>query len=114
MYTIHAEPLNPDNTREILDVTWPHRARWRLIGTELGIDTGTLDAIDANNKKVEGCLNELITGWLRKTNPRPTRVAITAVLNSEHILSAAGILSNISHLAIYAVQDVAMYNNNNY
>ena len=92
MYTIHAEPLNPDNTREILDVTWPHRARWRLIGTELGIDTGTLDAIDANNKKVEGCLNELITGWLRKTNPRPTRVAITAVLNSEHILSSAGII----------------------
>ena len=81
-------------------MTWPHRARWRLIGTELGIDTGTLDAIDANNKKVEGCLNELITGWLRNIKPRPTRAAITAVLNSEHILSAAGILSNISHLAM--------------
>ena len=100
MYTIHAEPLNPDNTREILDVTWPHRARWRLIGIELGIDTGTLDAINANNKTVEECLYNLIIGWLRKTNPRPTRAAITAVLNSEHILSAAGILLSISHLAM--------------
>ena len=100
MFTILTVPLTPDSTREIIDVTWPHRARWRLIGTELGIDTGTLDAIDANNKKVEGCLNELITGWLRNINPRPTRASITAVLNSEHILSAAGILLSISHLAM--------------
>ena len=80
-------------------MTWPHRARWRLIGTELGIDTGTLDAIDANNKKVESCLNELITGWLRNINPRPTRAAITAVLNSEHILSAAGISMQLTSTA---------------
>ena len=100
MFTILTVPLTPDNTREIIDATWPHRARWRLIGTELGIDTGTLDAIDANNKKVEGCLNELITGWLRNINPRPTRAAITAVLNSEHVLNAAGILLNISHLTM--------------
>ena len=93
LYAIHPVPLTPDNTREILDVTWPYRARWRLIGTQLGVDTGTLDAIDENNKKVEGCLTELITGWLRKTNPRPSRAAITTVLNSEHILSAAGIFS---------------------
>ena len=76
--------------REIIDLTWPHRARWRLIGIELRIDTGTLDAIDANNKKVEGCLDELITKWLRNTHPRPTRTAITDVLKSERILSAAG------------------------
>ena len=99
MFTILIVPLTPDSTREIIDVTWPHRARWRLIGTELGIDTGTLDAIDANNKKVEGCLNELITGWLRNINPRPTRAAITAVLNSEHILSAAGISMQLTSTA---------------
>ena len=99
MFTILTVPLTPDNTREIIDVTWPHRARWRLIGTELGIDTGTLDAIDANNKKVEGCLNELITGWIRSITPRPTRAAITAVLNSEHILSAAGIFMQLTSTA---------------
>ena len=98
MFTILTVPLTPDNIREIVDVTWPHRARWRLIGIELGIDTGTLDAINANNKTVEECLYNLITGWLRKTSPRPTRAAITAVLNSERILSAAGILLSISHL----------------
>ena len=75
----------------MIDLTWPYRASWKLIGIDLGIDTGTLDAIDKNNKKVEDCLTELITCWLRSTEPRPTRAAITAVLSSEHILSAAGI-----------------------
>ena len=75
----------------MIDLTWPYRSSWKLIGIDLGIDTGTLDAIDKNNKKVEDCLTELITGWLRNTEPRPTRAAITAVLSSEHILSAAGI-----------------------
>ena len=75
---------------EIIDLAWPHRARWKLIGTELGIDTGTLDAIDENNKKVEGCLTELVTTWLRNTKLRPTRATLTAVLSSDHILSAAG------------------------
>ena len=100
--TVYAVLLTstPGNIREILDLTWPHRARWKLIGTELGIDTGTLDAIDANNKKVEGCLNDLITGWLRNTKPRPTRAAIVAVLKSEHILSAAG---NLVHHMILSI-----------
>ena len=99
--------LTPGNTREILDLTWPNRARWRLIGTELGIDTGTLDAIDANNKKVEGCLDELITVWLRNTQPRPTRTAITDVLKSERISSAAGNKHLISTILYFTV---CMYN----
>ena len=82
--------LTPENTREIIDLTWSHRAKWYLIGIELGIDTGTLDAIEKDNKKVGDCLTQLITGWLRNTKPRPTRTAISATLKSERILNAAG------------------------
>ena len=77
--------LTPENTREMIDMTWPYRASWRQIGIGLGIDTGTLDAIEKNNKKVEDCLTELITGWLRNTEPRLTRAAIAAVLSSKCI-----------------------------
>lgn len=84
--------LTPKNTREIIDLTWSHRASWKLIGIKLGIDTGTLDAIEKDNKKVGDCLTELITGWLRNAKLRPTHVAINAVLKSEHISSAAGII----------------------
>ena len=92
MYTIHPELLanTPENHREILDLTWPHRASWKLIGIELGIDTGTLDAIEEDYRKVGDRLTELISTWLRDINPRPTRAAITAVLKSEKILSATG------------------------
>ena len=95
--------LTPENTREIIDLAWDHRARWKLIGTELGIDTGTLDAIDANNKKVEGCLNDLISGWLRNSKARPTRAAVIAVLKSEYILSAAGDKSSYYSTIIFSV-----------
>ena len=90
MDIIHAVLLTTKNIREIIDLTWPYRASWKLIGIKLGIDSGTLDAINENNKKVEGCLTELITSWLKNTEPTPTRAAITAVLKSEKVSSAVG------------------------
>ena len=89
--TIHpAVPLTPGDMREIIDMTWPHRASWKLIGIDLGIDIGTLDAIEKDRRVVQDCLSELISTWLRKADPRPTRAAITAVLKSKHIINAEG------------------------
>ena len=76
--------------REILDQMWNYRARWRFIGIQLGIDTGTLDAIEADHRKVEDCLSKLINVWLRDVSPRPTRSAMKAALQSERVLSGAG------------------------
>ena len=84
----HSVLLTPENAREILDLTWPHRAKWKLIAIDLGIEIGTIDAIEENHKRVEGCLTELIFTWLRATNPRPTHAAITAVLSSQHLRAA--------------------------
>ena len=96
----HLELLTPKNIREILDLTWSHRARWKLIAINLGIEIGTIDAIAANHKYVEDCLTNLISTWLRATNPRPTRAAIDAVLSSQHILIAAGNLHIIFTIGI--------------
>ena len=62
---------------------WNYRAKWKFIGIELGIDIGTLEAVDANHKNVEDCLREMINGWLKNVNPRPTRGAIKAALQSD-------------------------------
>ena len=75
--------------KEILDLTWNYRARWRFIGIELGIDEGTLDAINENNRKVEDCLREMMTLWLRD-KPKPSRRAITTALQSGRVSSTAG------------------------
>lgn len=82
--------LTPENTREVLDKTWPHRAKWRQIGIQLDIDVGTLDAIEANRKTVEDCLTDLILHWLRNSDPKPTHGALTAALQC--ILSTTGII----------------------
>lgn len=82
--------LNISNIREVLDETWNYRAKWRFIGIELGIVAGTLEAIEVNCRKVEDCLCEMITIWLRCVNPRPTRSAMKAALQSERVLSTTG------------------------
>ena len=77
--------LTLGNVKEMLDVAWVSRAKWRFIGIELGVDVGTLDAIDRNKRKAEDCLQELIAEWLRRSNPRPTRRAMAKALKSPSV-----------------------------
>ena len=81
---LHADHLDIGNLREVLDLFSDYRAEWKTIGLKLGIDAGTLNAIERDNgSDVEGCLLELITVWLKGQNPKPTRSAMTAVLQSK-------------------------------
>ena len=75
--------------KEIVHLTWDYRSRWRFIGIELGIDVSTLDVIEMNHRKVDDYLTELITKWLRHTNPKPTRSAITKALKSPSVAGSA-------------------------
>ena len=80
--------LTSVNTKEILDLTWKHRAGWKFIGIELGIDMYTLAAIERNHTKVEDCLVELITIWLQGVDPKPTRSAIAKALESQTVVAS--------------------------
>ena len=71
---------------------WEYRAKWRFIGITLGIDTGTLDAIETDNRRVEGCLIEMITTWLKSVNPMATRSAMKTALQSKHLTNQTGII----------------------
>ena len=97
---MYAAILTIKDIREVLDLTWNYRARWKFIGTELEIDVGTLDAIDANNKTVEDSLREMINHWLRNEKPRPTRDAITVALQSEHVSTTGDLIEYIVHTMI--------------
>ena len=68
---------------------WDYRARWKFIGIQLCIDTGTLDAIEKDCKTVNDCLLRMVTDWLRNS-PRPTRETIKAALQSKLVSNAAG------------------------
>ena len=79
LYINHVDILSRDNMREVLDTFWDCRAKWKLIGIELGMDIGTLDAIDKDNNKVEDSLVDMIKQWLRG---KPTRRTMTMALKA--------------------------------
>ena len=82
--------LDIDDSNEIITLAWDYRASWRFIGRNLGIDAGTLDAIEENRRKVGDRLTDVINLWLRSNKPRPTRGAICAVLQSVHVFRNTG------------------------
>ena len=56
---VDADLLSINNIKEVvLDEMWDYRARWKSIGIELCVDTGTLDAIEKDCRKVNDCLQE--------------------------------------------------------
>ena len=79
--------LGIDDTREILDMLWDYRAKWKYIGVELQIKPGDLDAIKEDNRTVRDALLEMIKLWLRRTNPRPTRTVLEAALQSRLLVT---------------------------
>ena len=94
--------LTLENMGEILELTWPHRASWKLIGMELGIDNDTLDLIEFNYRSDQGCLHELIYTLLTCRYPylRLTRATITAVLKSDILPTAGNYIIIILTIAI--------------
>jgi hypothetical protein len=55
---------------------FPVAASWKSIGTLLGIATHILDSIEGNKRKVEDCLREMLSKWLKQVTPKPTRTAL--------------------------------------
>lgn len=63
--------LNENHLKEIINgPAWNQRANWRNIGINLGIDLGTLDAIQKSKHcAVDDCFIEVIVTWLRSSKP---------------------------------------------
>ena len=90
-----ADLLGIENTKEIIELVWDYRARWRFIGREVGIDEGTLEAIAVDERTVDGRLSRVVTTWLKKINPEPTRSAILAALKSERVSPTGAEMNNV-------------------
>ena len=72
--------------REVIDALWDYRAKWRLIGIQMGIEPGSLDAIGKSKKEdVDDAVYEVTKQWLRSANPKPTRATLTAIIESKCI-----------------------------
>ena len=68
--------------REVVDSMWCYHANWKYIAKELRIGAGTISKIEENYDNSKDCLYEMITVWLEGVSPRPTRTAMTVILQS--------------------------------
>ena len=69
---------------------WKYRAKWKLVGMELRIESDDLDAIEVDKRTVGDSLLEVIKLWLRHVNPKPTRTVLTAVTQSKLLVAEEG------------------------
>ena len=59
---------------------------WYDLGLELGVKEVTLQIIKSDcNSEVEPCFREMLSAWLKMTNPRPTWEGMLAALEWPYI-----------------------------
>jgi hypothetical protein len=78
----------------LFKVKWEHYRLWKLLGTELGIDTDTLNDIEESHSAGNrNCLRVMVD----TADPRITRRAMATALQSEVITNAiAGTFAQIN------------------
>ena len=79
--------LTIDDLSEVQRYFWNVRACWKHIGSELGIDQGSISAFERTYKgSVDDCLLEVLKTWLRK--PNCSRHKMKKVFRSPMVLQA--------------------------
>lgn len=65
---------------------WDVRTKWKYLGIALDIDAETLEEIERNHHFViADCFTNLVSRWLRHTEPLPTRTALARALQSPQV-----------------------------
>ena len=62
---------------------WEARSKWYNIGLELGLSSGTLDAIKQSNHHIaDDCFRATLMEWLRNSELKPTLCSLANALKS--------------------------------
>ena len=83
-YSLNLDNLKIDDLKDVKSALWDARAKWRNIGSCIGVDEGTLDTMKG---KDDDCLNDVLSHWLRgaynpkekNSKPRTWRTLIEAL-----------------------------------
>jgi hypothetical protein len=79
------EILTIEDLREVQNTIWEARTEWYNIGLGLGLNQGSLSAIQYNNRRCEDCFRIMLSEWLKKIDPRPTWSALAEALESPSV-----------------------------
>ena len=80
------QQLSVDDLVVLLEELYNARAKWYNIGMKLGVNIGTLKAIEKQYlNDPSDCLRETLTTWLKSYSPPPTWSKVMEALNSNAV-----------------------------
>ena len=81
----YTDQLSSGDVATVQNLTWDARSQWYNIGLNLGISTGSLDAIKkTHHGDCEECYTKVLSEWLRN-HPRPTWSALADALRAPSV-----------------------------
>ena len=81
-----------DDLASVRRAVWDGRAKWYDIGLELGLKSGTLDAIQQTNQNnTDICIRATLKEWLSRSDLRPSWSSLASSLRAPPV--------GLSHLA---------------
>lgn len=63
--------------------------KWKDIGIFLDLDLAELDTIETKDSDIHSCLQRMLSLWLKKIDPCPTKSKIIGVLRELHFTEEA-------------------------
>ena len=88
------------------NILWEIRRKWFNLGDNLGVEIGTLEAIQKTHRdNVDDCFNALIIEWLKNSKPQASWSALVAALRLPTVGEAhlAEEIENDSHQCLHVV-----------
>ena len=83
---MHVGHLTINNLKVVWKTIREARSRWYNIGIELDREPDDLDAMELEYRgDPESCFREIICGWLRGANPKPTWLALAKALRAPSV-----------------------------
>ena len=71
MYLYNFSGVKP-KLKDVFHKLLPLATNWKNIGALLGISNDKLQAIRCDEQHIHDCLREMISEWLKTTDPQPT------------------------------------------
>ena len=79
-HTVHAVTLTTKDLAKVRRLTFDACDKWHSFGLELGLRVTTLDIIRQTYNRSEDQFTEMLSKWLRMTDPPPTWETLIAAL----------------------------------
>ena len=95
--------LTTEDLSNVVSAIWDARARWKEIGSNLGLKSGDIESISLNNQcNTDRCFRDMLAAWLREAGTHINWTTLLNVLKSPQV--GMGYLAEVARSQIIEAQ----------